>query len=178
MSIELIRSNLLISVIPFSSWPQSFLPSFPVSWFFISAGQSIGAWVLASVLSVNVQVWFPLGLAGLISLQYKGLSSLLQHHSLKASVLWCSAFFIVQLSHPHMTSGKTIALTIRTFVIKVVSLLFNMSRLVITFLSRSKHLLLSWLQLPSAVILEPPKIKSLFPLFPHPFAMKWWNQMP
>ena len=125
MSIELIRSNLLISVIPFSSWPQSFLPSFPVSWFFISAGQSIGAWVLASVLSVNVQVWFPLGLAGLISLQYKGLSSLLQHHSLKVSVLWCSAFFIVQLSHPHMTSGKTIALTIRTFVIKVVSLLFN-----------------------------------------------------
>ena len=90
------------------------------------------------------------------------LKSLLQHHSSKASILWCSAFLIVQLSHPHMTTGKTIALTRWTFVGKVMSLLFNMlSRLVLTFLPRSKHLLISWLQSPSAVILEPPKIKSI-----------------
>ena len=89
------------------------------------------------------------------------LKSLLQHHSSKASILQCSAFFIVQLSHPYMTTGKTIALTRWIFVNKVMSLLFNMlSRLVITFLPRSKCLLISWLQSPSAVILEPPKIKS------------------
>ena len=89
------------------------------------------------------------------------LKSLLQHHSSKASILQHSAFFIVQLSHPYMTTGKIIALTRRTFVDKVMSLLLNMlSRLVITFLSRSKHLLISWLQSSSAVILEPPKIKS------------------
>src|SRR5574337_1030134 len=89
------------------------------------------------------------------------LKSLLQHHSSKASILWHLAFFTVQLSHPYMTTGKTIALTRRTFVGKVVSLLLNMlSRLVITFLPRSKHLLISWLQSPSAVILEPRKIKS------------------
>ena len=88
--------------------------------------------------------------------------SLLQHHSSKASILQHSAFFIVQLSHPHMTTGKTIPLTRWTFVSKVTSLLFNMlSRLVITFLPGSKHLLMSWLQLPSAVIVEPPEIKSL-----------------
>ena len=87
--------------------------------------------------------------------------SLLQHLSSKASILWHSAFFIVQLSHPYMTTGKTIALTRQTFVDKVMSLLLNMlSRLVITFLQRSKHLLISWLQSPSAVILEPQKIKS------------------
>ena len=90
------------------------------------------------------------------------LKSLLQHHSSKASVLWRSVFFIVQISHPYMTTGKTIALTRRTFVGKVISLLFNMlSRLVIAFLPRSKRLLISWLQSPSAVILEPPKIKSV-----------------
>ena len=89
------------------------------------------------------------------------LKSLLQHHSSKASVLRCSAFFTVQLSHPYMSTGKTIALTRRTFVGKVMPLLFTMlSRLVITFLSRNKRLLISWLQSPSAVILEPPKIKS------------------
>ena len=94
--------------------------------------------------------------------------SLLQHHSSKASVLWCSASFIVQLYHPYMTTGKTIALTKRTFVGKVISLLFNMlSRLVIAFLSRSKCLLISWLWSPSAVILEPPRGKSLcFHCFP------------
>ena len=89
------------------------------------------------------------------------LKSLLQHHSSKVSILWCSAFFTVQLSHPYMTTGKTIALTRQTFVGKVRFLLLNMlSRLVITFLPRSKHLLISWLHSPSAVILEPPKIKS------------------
>ena len=86
------------------------------------------------------------------------LKSLLQHHSSKASILQCSAFFIVQLSYPYMTTGKTMALTRRTFVDKVMSLFFNMlSRLVITFLPRSKHLLISWLQSPFAVVLEPPK---------------------
>ena len=89
------------------------------------------------------------------------LKSLLQHHSSKASILWCSAFFTVQLSHPYMTTGKTIALTRWTIVGKVMSLLFNMlCRLVITFLPRSKRLLISWLQSPSAVILEPQKIMS------------------
>ena len=96
------------------------------------------------------------------------LKSLLQHHSSKASILRCSAFFTVQLSHPYMTTGKTIALTRQTFVGKVISLLFNMlSRLVITLLPRSERLLISWLQSPSAVILEPPKIKfDTFHCFP------------
>ena len=89
------------------------------------------------------------------------LKSLLQHYSSKASILQCSAFFIVQLSHPYMTTGKTIALTGQTFVGKVMSLPFNMqSRFLIAFLSSSRHLLISWLQSPSVVILEPPKIKS------------------
>ena len=90
------------------------------------------------------------------------LNSLLQYHSSKTSILWRSAFFMVQLSHPYMTTGKTIALTRRTFVSKVRCMLFNMlSRLVIAFPLRSKHLLIVWLQLPSSVILEPPKIKSV-----------------
>ena len=108
------------------------------------------------------------------------LKSLLQHHSSKASILWCSAFFIVQLSHPFMTTGKTIALTRRTFADKVMSLLFNMlSLLVVAFLSRIKHLLISWLHhlqwfwSPLAK-----KSLSLFPLFPCLFAMKWWDWMP
>ena len=107
------------------------------------------------------------------------LKSLLQHHTSKPSILQRSAFFTVQLSHPYMTTGKTIALTRRTFVGKVMSLLFNMlSRLVITFLPRSKRLLISWLQSPLAVILEPRKIKSdTVPLFPHLFPMKWWDRM-
>ena len=128
---------------------------FPVSQLFTSGGRSIGA--SASVLPMNIRDWFPLGVACLISLK-----NLLQHHSSKASIPWCSAFFMVQLSHPYMTTGKTIALTVWTFVRKVMSLLFNMlSRLVIPFLTRSKHLLISRLRSPSAVILEPPKIKSV-----------------
>ena len=102
------------------------------------------------------------------------LQNLLQHHSSKASILQCSAFFIVELSHPYVTTLKTIALTRWTFVGKVMSLLLNMlSKLVITFLPRSKRLLISWLQSPSAVILEPPKIKSVtVSMLPHLFAMK------
>ena len=101
----------------------------------------------------------PSGWTGWISLQSKGLSSLLQHHSSKASTVQHSAFFTVQLSHPYMITGKSIAFTRRIFVGKVMSLLFNtLSRLFISFLPRSKHLLISWLQSPSAVILEPPKI--------------------
>ena len=149
------------SVVPFSSCPQS-LPSaesFPMSQLFTWDGQSIGVPALASFLSKNTQDWSPSKWTGWISLQSKGLSNLLQHHSSKASILWCSVFITVQLSHPHMTTGKTIALTRRTFVAKVMSLLLNMlSKLVITFLPRSKHLLISWLQSPSAVILEPKKI--------------------
>ena len=151
------------SVIPFSSCPQSL----PASGFF--------QWVnslyeVAKVLEFQLQhqsfQWTP----GMISfrmdwlelLAVQGtLKSLFQHHNSKASIFRCSAFFTVQLSHPYMTPEKTIALTRQTFVGKVImSLLFNMlSRLVINFLLRSKHLLISWLQLPSAMILEPKKIK-------------------
>ena len=151
------------SVVPFFSCPQS-LPaseSFPMSQFFAWGGQSTGASAVASVVPKKSQDWYPLGWTDWISLLSKGLSSLLQHHSLKASILRCSALFIVRLSHLYMTTGKTIALTRQIFVDKVRSLLFNMlSRLVITFLPRSKCLLISWLQSPSAVILEPRKIKS------------------
>ena len=106
------------------------------------------------------------------------LKSLLQHHSSKASIFQCSAYFIVQLSHPNMTTGKTIALTRWTFVDKVMSLLFKMlSSLVITFLPRSKCLLNSWLQSPSAVNLEPRKIKSVTVSIISLFAMKWWDLM-
>ena len=111
------------------------------------------------------------------------LKCLLQQYSSKALIVQHSAFLIVKLSHPYMTTVKTTALTRWTFISKVMSLLFNMlSKLVITFLPRSKHLLISWLQSPSAVILEPPPPKknslSLFPLFSHLFAMKWWDKMP
>ena len=107
------------------------------------------------------------------------LKSLLQHPSSKASILQCSAFFIVQLSHPYMTTGKTITLTRWTFVGKVITLLFNTSsRFVIAFLPRRKCLLISWLQSPSAVILEPKKRKSVIvSTFSHLFAMEWWDQM-
>ena len=113
-------------------------------------------------LPMNTQDWFPLGWTGWISLQSKGLSRVFSNTTVqKASIFQCSAFFTVQLSHPYMTTGKTIALTRWTFVGKVISLLFNLlSRLVITFLPRSKRLLISWLQSPSAMILEPKKIKS------------------
>ena len=127
-----------------------------------SGGQSIGVSDSGSVLSSEYLGLISFRMDWLDLLAVQGtLKSLLQHHSSKASILPRSAFFIVQLSHPYVTTGKTIALTRQTFVGKVMSLLFNMlSRLVITFLPRSKRLLISWLQSPSAVILEPPKIKS------------------
>ena len=129
------------SVIPFSSCPQS-LPasgSFPMNQLFTWGGQSIGVSSLALVLPMNTQDWCPLEWTDWISLQSKGLSKVFQHHSSKASIFWCSAFFTVQLSHPYMTTGKTIALTRWTFVGKVMSLLLNMlSWLVITVLPRSK----------------------------------------
>ena len=156
-------SNHLILCRPLLLLPSIF-PSirvFQMSQLLPSGGQSIGASASTSVLPMNTQDWSPLGWTGGISLQSKGLSRVLQHHSSKASILPCSAFFIVQLSHPYMTTGKTITLTRWTFVDKVMSLLFYMlSRLVITFLPRSKCLFISWLQPPSAVILEPRKIKS------------------
>ena len=116
------------SFVPFSSCLQSFLASgyFPMTQFFASGGQSIGTSTSASVLPVNFQGWFPLGLTVLIYLLSKGLSSLLQHHSSKASILQLSAFFMVQLSHAYMITGKSIALIIQTFVGKVMYLLFNM----------------------------------------------------
>ena len=133
-----------------------------MSQLFTQGGQSTGVSALASLLPKNTQNWSPLEWTGWISLQVQGTpKSLLQHHSSKASILRHSAFFTDQLSHPYMTTGKTIALTRRTFIGKVTSLLFNMlCRLVITFLPRSKRLLISWLQSPSAVILEAPKMKS------------------
>ena len=118
-------------------------------------GQSIGASASASVLPKNIQDWFLLGLTGLISLQSKGLSKVLQHHSSKASILWHSAFFTVHLSNPYMSTGKTIALTRQNFISKVMSLLLNMlslSSFVIAFLPRSKCLWISRLQSPSTMI--------------------------
>ena len=148
------------SVISFSFCLQSFPASgsFQMSQLFTSDGQSIGVSASALVLPMNTQDWSPLGWTGWISLQFKGLKSLLQHHSSKTSILQHSAFFIVQLSHQYMTNGKTIAFTRWTFAGKLMSLLFNMlSRLVIAFIPRSKHHLVSWLQSPSAVILESQK---------------------
>ena len=167
------------SVNPFSSCLQSFpaIASFSMSQF-LSGGQSIGDSASASVLPMNIQDWFPLGLTGFISFSIQGtLRCLLQHHSSKASILWCSAFFMVQLSHPHTTTGKFITLTIRTLVSKEMSLLLNMlSRFVITFLPRSKH----FFNFMAAVTLcsdfqAQENSLSLFPLFPHLFAMKWWE---
>ena len=121
------HATILYSVIPFSSCLQSFPASgsFPMSQFFTSTGQSIGVSASASVLPINIQGSFPLGWTGWISLKSKGLKSLLQHHNSKASILLHSAFFIVQILHPYMTTEKTIALTRLTFVDKVMSLLFN-----------------------------------------------------
>ena len=131
------------SVVPFSSCPQS-LPgsgSFPMSQLFAWGGQSTGVSTSVSVLPMNTQDWSPLGWTGWISLQSKGLSRVFSSTTVqKHQFFWHSAFFTVQLSHPYMTTGKTIALTGQTFVGKVMSLLFNMlSRLVITFLPRGKH---------------------------------------
>ena len=178
MSIELVMpSNHLILCRPFL-FPPSIIPSIRVS---------SNETVLRIRWPKNWSFSFSISLfneyLGLISFRMdwldllvvqRTIKCLLQHHSSKASTLQCSALFIVQLSHPYMTTGKTIALTRWTFVGKVISLLFNMlSSLVRTFLPKSKHLLISWLQSPSAVMLEPPKINSVnIPLFPHLFSMK------
>ena len=142
-----------------------------MSQFFASGSQRIGVSALISVLAMNIHDKFPLGWTGWISLQSKGLSRLFSNtNSSKASSLRCSAFFIIQLSHSYLTTGKTIALTRRTFVGKVMSLFLNiLSRFVIGFLPRSKCLLISWLQSPSTVILEPPptnKVCNCFHSFP------------
>ena len=123
------HATISSSIIPFSSCLQSFPASgsFPMSQFFTSGGQNIGVSASASVLSINTQDWSPLGWTAWISLQSRGFLSLLQHHSSKASILQHPAFFMVQFSHPYMTTGKTITLTRWTFVSKVISLLFKCS---------------------------------------------------
>jgi len=172
-----IQLSSVASVVPFSSCPSIF-PSIRVS-----SNDSVPCIRWPKYWSFSFSISPSNEYLGLISFRMDWLDllavpgtlkSLLQHHSSKASILQHSAFFIVQLSHPYMTTGKTIALTRQTFVDKIMSLLFNMlSRLVITFLPRSKCLLNSWLQSPSAVILEPQNNSLLlFPLFPHLFAMK------
>ena len=160
--------HLIISFDPLLP-PSNFCPqfllasgSFEVNQPFPSGCQCTASSASASVLPMNIQDWFPSGLTGWISLQTKGLSRVFSNHSLKASILWSLDFFMVQLSHTYMTTGNTIALTIGTFVRRVMSLLFNtLSRFVIAFLSGSNYLRIAWLQWLSAVILEPKKIKSV-----------------
>ena len=147
---------------------------------FLSGDQSIGASASVSVLPMNAGlISFRMDWVDLLAIQ-RTFKSLLHHHSSKESILWHSAFFMVQLSHPYMTTGKTIALTRWTFVGKIMSLLFNMLHmLVLAFLPRRKLLLISWFQSPSAVIWEPRKIKSLTVSIVSPtICMMWWDQMP
>ena len=167
MSIELVMPpNHLILCHPLLFLTQSLLASgsFLMSWLFTLPGQSIGASASGSVLPMNIHselISFRIDWFDLLAVQ-RTLKRLLQHHSWKASILQCSAFLMVQLIYLYTTTGKTVALTIWTFVGKLMSLLFNtLSRFVIAFLPRSKCLLISWLQSPSAVILEPKKIKSV-----------------
>ena len=146
--------------------PPSIFPSIRVfsnELVFASGGQSTGVSASASVFPMNIQDWFLLGWTGWISLQSKGLSRVFSNTTVQKHQFFdAQPFYIVQLLYPYMTTGKAIALTRQTFVGKVMSLLFNMlTRLVIAFLPRSKCLLISWLQSPSAMILEPKKIKSL-----------------
>ena len=166
MSIELVMpSNHLILCCPLLLLPSIF-PSIRV---FSNESVLLMRWPKYGSFSFSISpfneysrlISFRMDWLDLLAVQGT-LKSLLQHHSSKASILRCSAFFIVQLSHPYLTTGKTIALTRQTFVGKIMYLLLNMlSRLVIAFLPRGKRLLISWLQSPSAVILEPPKIKSV-----------------
>ena len=154
------HSAILSSVIPFFSCPWSFPASgsFQMSQFFTSGGQSIVCFSITPSNEYSGLISFRIDWLDLLAVRGT-LKSLSPHHSSKASILQCPAFFIVQLSHPYMTTGKNIALTRWTFVGNVMSLLFNMlSRLVIVFLPRSKCLLISWLQSPSALILELKKI--------------------
>ena len=160
MSIELVMlSNFSSSSTLFSFCLQSFPTSrsFLMSHLFASDGQSIGASALALVLPMEIQTLFLLGLTSLMSLKSKWPSRVFS-----STTIWKHQTFMVQFSHPYRTTGKTIALTMRTFVSKVMSLLFNMlSRFAITFLPRSKYLLISWLQSLSSVILDPRKTKSV-----------------
>ena len=175
--------TISFSVVPFSSC----FPSFPASGFFSNELALRIRWPKYWSFSGSISPSHEY--SGLISFRidwldllaiWETFKSLLQHHSSKASFLQHSVLFMVQLSYPYMTTAKIIALTIWTFVGKVICLLFNMlSRLVIDFLPRSKRLLISWLPSPFAVILEPKKIKSLTVSTVSPsFAMKWWDQMP
>ena len=173
---SLLLPSIFLSIMVFSSdsvlrirWPKSWSFSFSVS------TSNEYPWLISFRMD-----WLDLFAAQGI------LKSVLQHHSSKASILWCSAFFTVQLSYPYMTTGKTIALTRQIFFGKVMSLLFNMlSKFVITFLPRSKHLLISWLHSPFSVTLEPhapppqKKIEKVCHCFTVSclFAMKWWDQM-
>ena len=172
MSVELVMpSKQLVLCHPLPLLPSIFpsIRSFLISQIFISGGQSIRASASASVLPVNIQGWFPLGRTGLISLLSKGLSRVFS-----STTIWKHQFF-GELSHQYITIGKTITLTIQTFVGKVMPLLYNMlSRFVIAILPRGKHLLILWLPSPSALILELKKVKSdTVSTFPHLFAMKW-----
>ena len=171
---SLLKLMPIESVMPFSHLilcrPLLLLPPIPPSIRVFSNESTLRMrwpkyWSFSFIISPSNEhpglISFRMNWFNLLAVQGTLVKSFLQHHSSKASTLWCSAFFTVQLSHPYMTTGKTIALTRQMFVGKVMSLLFNMlSRLVITFLPRSKCLLISWLQSPSEVILEPPKIKS------------------
>ena len=157
------------------SFPAS--GTFPMSWLLTSGGQSFGASASASVLPMNIQGWFSFRIDWFAIFAVRGtLKNFLQHWNSKVSILQCSAFLMVQLSHAYVTAGKTIALIRQIFINKAMSLLFNLlSRLVIASLPKSKCLLISWLQSPSAVILEPKKIKSVTasPSVCH----EWWDWM-
>ena len=155
-------STISFSTAPFSSCLQSFPASgsFPMNQLFVLSNQSIGA--PATVLPMNIQGWFPFGLTGLISLLSKGLSSVFSNTTIQNHQFFSSDFFMGQLSHLYMTTGKNIALTRQTFVSKLMSLLLDMqSSFVMAFLPRSKHVFIWWLQSPSAVIWEAKKIKSV-----------------
>ena len=172
------------SVIPFSFCVQSLSTSgsFLKSHVSSSGGQCIGTSASASVLPMNIQDWFPLGLIGLISLQSKGLSRVFSNNTVQKNQIFGAQLSLWSNSHIHTCKmyEKNVTSTKWTFVGKVMSLPFNMLfRFLLAFLPRSKLLLISWLQSPYGVILGPKKIKlSPFPLFPHLFAMKWWDLMP
>ena len=148
--------------------------------FFASGGQSIGVSASASVLPMNTQDWSPLEWIGWISLQSKGLSRVFSNTTVQKHQFFGIQFSLQSNSHIHTWLRKNHSFDQTDLCGKVMSLLFNMlSRLIIDFLPRSKHLFISWLQSPSAVILEPPKIKyRTISIVCHPFAMKWWDQMP
>ena len=175
MSIESV--TISSSVVSFSSRLQSLpaLGSFSVSQFFTSGGQSIGVSVSASVFPMNIQDWFPLGWTGLISLQSKRLSRVFSNTTVQKYKFFGTQLSFWSNSHIQTCLLETRALTRQIFVGKVMSLLFNMlSRLIIAFLPKNKCLFISWLQSPSAVILEPWKITSAI----LSTAMKWWDQVP